>query len=141
MLPSRSLVVSALPRASPLQVDYSGFSTINTQRFGQKFVGKVANPNDMVLWQKAAARKAKVCALHGACGSGHVGCVDLTWCRGREGSGPQGSGGCAALRGWCGSAQSAAGGRSPGRPPRGGALSRRAVSGIGLAESVGDEKA
>lgn len=47
------------PRASCLQVDYSGFSTINTQRFGQKFVGKVANPNDMVLWQKAPQRKAK----------------------------------------------------------------------------------
>jgi hypothetical protein len=24
-----------------LQVDYSGFSTINPQRFGQKYVGKV----------------------------------------------------------------------------------------------------
>ena len=50
----------AVLRLAPLQVDYSGFSTINTQRFGQKFVGKVANPNDMVLWQQAAARKAKV---------------------------------------------------------------------------------
>lgn len=43
-----------------MQVDYTGFSTINTQRFGQKFVGKVANPNDMVLWQKAAARRQRV---------------------------------------------------------------------------------
>jgi double-strand break repair protein MRE11 len=42
------------------QVDYSGFTTINTQRFGQRFVGKVANPTDIVLWQKAPARKAKV---------------------------------------------------------------------------------
>ncbi|KAK9844671.1 hypothetical protein WJX74_005353 [Apatococcus lobatus] len=42
-----------------LRVDYSGFSTINTQRFGQHFVGKVANPNDVLLWQKAAARRVK----------------------------------------------------------------------------------
>ncbi|KAL4422894.1 hypothetical protein ABPG75_009091 [Micractinium tetrahymenae] len=48
-----------------LRVDYSGFSTINTQRFGQKFVGKVANPNDMVLWQKAPQRKAKEAAAAG----------------------------------------------------------------------------
>jgi double-strand break repair protein MRE11 len=27
-----------------LRVDYSGFSTINSQRFGQKFVGKVRPP-------------------------------------------------------------------------------------------------
>ncbi|GAB4820162.1 hypothetical protein N2152v2_007208 [Parachlorella kessleri] len=52
------------PRTPPLplvrlRVDYSGFSTINTQRFGQVFVGKVANPHDMILWQKAAARKQK----------------------------------------------------------------------------------
>lgn len=44
----------------PCQVDYTGFSTINTQRFGQKFVGKVANPHDIILWQKAAKRKEKV---------------------------------------------------------------------------------
>lgn len=43
-----------------MQVDYSGFSTINTQRFGQHFVGKVANPNDVLLWQKSSARKAQV---------------------------------------------------------------------------------
>ena len=49
----------AVLRLAPLQVDYSGFSTINTQRFGQKFVGKVANPNDILLWHKAAARRAK----------------------------------------------------------------------------------
>lgn len=46
-------------RSTAPQVDYSGFSTINTQRFGQKFVGKVANPHDMVLWQKAPQRRAK----------------------------------------------------------------------------------
>ena len=50
-----------------MQVDYTGFSTINAQRFGQKFVGKVANPHDILLWHKAPVRKAKVCekATHG----------------------------------------------------------------------------
>lgn len=49
-----------------LRVDYTGFSTINAQRFGQKFVGRVANPHDMLLFHKAVARKAKAChqALH-----------------------------------------------------------------------------
>lgn len=42
-----------------LQVDYSGFSTINAQRFGQKFVGRVANPQDLLLFSKAALRKEK----------------------------------------------------------------------------------
>lgn len=45
-----------------LKVDYSGFSTVNTQRFGQQFVSKVANPHDMILWHKAPARRAKVSA-------------------------------------------------------------------------------
>ena len=40
-------------------MDYTGFSTINAQRFGQKFVGKVANPHDVLLFSKAAARAAK----------------------------------------------------------------------------------
>ncbi len=50
-----------------MQVDYTGFSTINAQRFGQKFVGKVANPHDILLWHKAPVRKAKVgeTATHG----------------------------------------------------------------------------
>ena len=39
------------------QVDYTGFSTVNSQKFGQRFVGKVANPHDMLLWTKAAQRK------------------------------------------------------------------------------------
>ena len=43
-----------------LRVDYTGFSTINAQRFGQRFVGKVANPHDLLLFQKAPARKPKV---------------------------------------------------------------------------------
>lgn len=42
-----------------LRVDYTGFSTINTQRFGQKFVGKLANPQDIILWQKKAVRRTK----------------------------------------------------------------------------------
>lgn len=43
-----------------LRVDYSGgFSTINGQRFGQKFVGKVANPNDLLQFFKSAVRRRK----------------------------------------------------------------------------------
>jgi len=51
-----------------LRVDYTGFSTINTQRFGQKFVGKVANPHDIVLWQKVAVRRRE--AKNAAAGAG-----------------------------------------------------------------------
>jgi double-strand break repair protein MRE11 len=40
-------------------VDYTGFNTINSQRFGQRFVGKVANPHDILLWSKSAVRKSK----------------------------------------------------------------------------------
>lgn len=43
-----------------VRVDYSGFSTIHTQRFGQTFVGRVANPNDIILWHKAPAKRQKV---------------------------------------------------------------------------------
>ncbi len=50
-----------------LRVDYTGFSTINAQRFGQRFVGKVANPHDLLLFQKAPARKAKVCFYAASC--------------------------------------------------------------------------
>ena len=39
-----------------LRVDYSGFSTINTQVFAHQFVNKVANPQDLVLWQKPPKR-------------------------------------------------------------------------------------
>ena len=43
-----------------LRVDYTGgFSTINAQRFGQKFVGKVANPNDIIQFHKSAVRRRK----------------------------------------------------------------------------------
>ena len=50
-----------------LRVDYTGFSTINAQRFGQRFVGRVANPHDLLLFQKAPARKPKVCCRRASC--------------------------------------------------------------------------
>lgn len=40
-----------------LRVDYSGFSTINTQSFAQQFMNKVANPQDLLMWQKSASRR------------------------------------------------------------------------------------
>ena len=42
-----------------LRVDYSGYTTINTQRFGQKFVGRVANPNDIIIFTKKSSEKTK----------------------------------------------------------------------------------
>lgn len=35
-----------------LKVEYAGFPTLNSNRFGALFVGKVANPSDMVLFSK-----------------------------------------------------------------------------------------
>ena len=35
-----------------LRVEHSGFSTINNQRFGARFVGDVANPSDMLLFHR-----------------------------------------------------------------------------------------
>ncbi|KAG2581949.1 hypothetical protein PVAP13_6KG080700 [Panicum virgatum] len=35
---------------------YSGFSTINSKQFGQKYVGKVANPQDILLFTKSGKR-------------------------------------------------------------------------------------
>ncbi|KAG9452767.1 hypothetical protein H6P81_005671 [Aristolochia fimbriata] len=40
-----------------IKVDYSGFMTINPQRFGQKYVGKVANPQDILIFTKAAKKR------------------------------------------------------------------------------------
>ncbi|XP_020521203.1 double-strand break repair protein MRE11 isoform X1 [Amborella trichopoda] len=40
-----------------IKVDYTGFMTINPQRFGQKFVGKVANPQDILIFSKAAKKR------------------------------------------------------------------------------------
>ncbi|KAL5231957.1 hypothetical protein ABZP36_030733 [Zizania latifolia] len=39
-----------------LQVDYSGFSTIIPQQFGQKYIGKVANPNDILVLSRSTQR-------------------------------------------------------------------------------------
>ena len=63
-----------LPLVRP-RVDYTGFSTINTQRFGARFVGRVANPHDIILWQRAAQRRNKVRGL-----LGEVWCV-VEWVR------------------------------------------------------------
>jgi double-strand break repair protein MRE11 len=35
-----------------LKVEYTGFDTISAQRFGQQFVGKVANPNEILLFYR-----------------------------------------------------------------------------------------
>lgn len=43
-----------------LRIDYTGFSTIHSQRFGQKLVGRVANPQDALHWSKAKPRTKKV---------------------------------------------------------------------------------
>jgi double-strand break repair protein MRE11 len=40
-----------------LRVDAGGFQTINVQQFGQDFVGKVANPDSVLLFQKHQAKK------------------------------------------------------------------------------------
>lgn len=42
-----------------LRVDYSGgYASINPQRFGQNFVGKVANPSDLLLLSRKKSEKA-----------------------------------------------------------------------------------
>lgn len=43
-----------------LRVDYTGFTTIHTLRFGQRFVNRVANPNDILLWHKTTERCRKL---------------------------------------------------------------------------------
>ncbi|EFA85561.1 DNA repair exonuclease [Heterostelium album PN500] len=35
-----------------LKIDYTGYSTINPQKFGQNFAGRVANPNDILLFTR-----------------------------------------------------------------------------------------
>jgi Mre11 DNA-binding presumed domain len=44
-----------------LRVDYTGYSTIHSQRFGSRFVGRVANPGDILLWSKTATRCGARC--------------------------------------------------------------------------------
>eukprot|EP01087_Luapelamoeba_hula_P012285 TRINITY_DN3409_c2_g1_i1.p1 TRINITY_DN3409_c2_g1~~TRINITY_DN3409_c2_g1_i1.p1 ORF type:complete len:883 (-),score=232.33 TRINITY_DN3409_c2_g1_i1:59-2377(-) len=62
-------VPTEFPKVSPkmpslplirLRVDYTGgFTTCNPQRFGQRFVGRVANPNDILLFHKPRAAVAR----------------------------------------------------------------------------------
>ena len=47
------------PPVATQQVDYTGFSTINSQRFGHRLVDRVANPPDVLAWQKQPQRRAK----------------------------------------------------------------------------------
>lgn len=42
-----------------LKVEYTGYSTINPQRFGQRFVTRVANPNDILLFYKTRKTSSK----------------------------------------------------------------------------------
>eukprot|EP01133_Synstelium_polycarpum_P007728 gene7728-9058_t len=35
-----------------LKIDYTGYSTLNPQKFGQQFTGRVANPNDILLFSR-----------------------------------------------------------------------------------------
>eukprot|EP01124_Arcella_intermedia_P010158 TRINITY_DN16696_c0_g2_i2.p1 TRINITY_DN16696_c0_g2~~TRINITY_DN16696_c0_g2_i2.p1 ORF type:complete len:688 (-),score=206.17 TRINITY_DN16696_c0_g2_i2:44-2107(-) len=43
-----------------LKVDYTGYSTISVPRFGQQFVGKVANPKDILLFHRRKNTKSGV---------------------------------------------------------------------------------
>ncbi|KAF8651297.1 hypothetical protein HU200_063549 [Digitaria exilis] len=54
--PTESRSETKLPLVR-IKVDYSGFSTINPQRFGQKYVGKVANPQDILIFSKSAKKR------------------------------------------------------------------------------------
>lgn len=40
-----------------LRVDWTGYMTVSTSLFGQRFVGRVANPNDLLLWHKRSNTK------------------------------------------------------------------------------------
>jgi hypothetical protein len=44
-----------------LRVDYTGFSTIHSQRFGNTFKDRVANPGDILLWSKSSAPRCVLC--------------------------------------------------------------------------------
>mmetsp|Transcript_17559 Transcript_17559/g.27537 ORF Transcript_17559/g.27537 Transcript_17559/m.27537 type:complete len:902 (-) Transcript_17559:1179-3884(-) len=46
-----------------LKVEHSGFTTLNNQRFGSRFVGEVANPSDILLFHK---RRSAETAKRGA---------------------------------------------------------------------------
>jgi hypothetical protein len=50
---------TAAPKKLPLvrlRVDYTGYTTIHTMRFGHRFVNRVANPQDILLWSKSSVR-------------------------------------------------------------------------------------
>lgn len=44
-----------------LKVEYNGFSTVNPSRFGQRYVGRVANPNDILLFYKKRTTSSTAC--------------------------------------------------------------------------------
>jgi double-strand break repair protein MRE11 len=44
-----------------LKVEYSGFSTVNPSRFGQRFVGRVANPNEILLFHRKRVTTHSLC--------------------------------------------------------------------------------
>ena len=59
-----------------LRVDYTGHSAINSQRFGLRFVGKVANPQDMLTFSRRRTVVPRDAAAAGAtdiAGAGHEG--------------------------------------------------------------------
>jgi double-strand break repair protein MRE11 len=41
-----------------LRVDYSGYTTCNTQKFGNRFVGRVANPTSLITWHRKPVKRA-----------------------------------------------------------------------------------
>jgi len=40
-----------------LRIDYTGYDMVRTQEINQKFTGRVANPEDMLLWFRKTQRK------------------------------------------------------------------------------------
>ena len=42
-----------------LRIDYTGYSTCNAQRFGQRFVNKVANPSELLQFFRRAKKSAE----------------------------------------------------------------------------------
>jgi hypothetical protein len=46
--PSPSMDSISIQPLIRLRVEYTGFSSVNPTRFGQHFVGRVANPNDIL---------------------------------------------------------------------------------------------
>ena len=48
-----------------LRVESEGFATLNVQRFGQKFVGNVANPSDLLLFSRTRKEKSSLSGMKG----------------------------------------------------------------------------